>query len=213
MADGFPTRSAMPTDYSRDADAYCPECGRPWREPSPDRPYPEAAFPWRAAFLAAVGLVLALTFGVRAVRAAQEQAVNPRDLAVLARCLGHASPDPSCPSVEAAQGWRGRYDVGEAMARRQRDLALVPTALGLFAVGLSSLARLRRVQDRPRSPLAAVWKMGESMTLLTCLQVLGLTLHSIASQLSQGLPFTWERLDTAADNVLALVSFLTGPHF
>jgi hypothetical protein len=168
------------------------------------------------ALLVAVGLALTLTFGVRAARAAQKQAAIQRDLAVLTSCLRvRVSGDSICPTIEDANGRRDIDVVDEAAARGQWDRALVVAALGLLAAGggLCVLAWNRRRQDRSHSPLAAVWRMGESLIALTCLQVLALVLYAITSQLSQGSTLTWERLDTVADNVLALVSLLTGPHF
>jgi hypothetical protein len=215
MAFDYKTPQALAASHQMDADDFCPECGRLWEAPAPDRIQPAAAFPWRAALLVAVGLVLALTFGVRAARAAQKQATLQRDLAALHQCFEEVGWDSSCPTPETAEGWLARDDLDEVTARGQRDRALIATALGLLAVGveLRAMARHRRRQDRPRPTLAVVWRMGESLIALTCLQVLGLTLHSIAGQLSQGLPLAWERLDTAADDVLVLVSLLTGSHF
>jgi hypothetical protein len=216
MALDYKTLQAMAASRPANAMAFCPECGRPWRAPSPEGPHPEAAFPWRAAFLALVGLALALAFGVRAARADQRQRAIQRDLAVLTVCFGGgAAGDPLCPTVQDAEGWRRRDDVDAAAARGQRDRALVATALGLLVagVGLRALARRRRRHDHPPSAIATVGSSGESLIALTCLQVLALTGYSIAVQLSRGLPLTWERLDAAADDVLVLVALLTGSPF
>jgi hypothetical protein len=159
-----------------------------------------------------VGVAVALTFGVRAARAHAFQAASQRDLAVLTLCLGGAPADRICPPVADAAVWRMVEEANVATARRQRDRALLATALGLLALGLGlrGLARCRWVQDRPGSILATVWGLGESLLALTCLQLLALTVDSLASQLTRGLPLTGERLDTAVDSVLVLVSLLTG---
>jgi hypothetical protein len=215
MALDYKALQALAARRPANAPSYCPECGRPWRDPAPVRPHPDAAFPWRAAFVAMVGLAVALTFGARAARADQKQAAIQRDVAVLTVCLGGVSGDLTCPTVQDAEDWRGIDYVHEATARLQRDRALVAAALGLLAVGvgLRRVARRRRLQDRPRPTLATAGGLGETLIALTCLQVLALTLDSLAGQLARGLPLTWERLDTAADAVLVVVSILTGSPF
>jgi hypothetical protein len=208
----YATLRAMAATEPANVSPYCPECGRPWHAPSPERAHPAAAFPWRPAVLAVVWLALAVTFGVRAARADQRQRAIQSNLAVLTRCLGGVSGDLTCPSVEDAKDRLSADDVEAATARGHRDRARGAAALGLFAVGrgLRGVARRRRRQDRPRSTLAKVWGLGESLLALTCFQVLALTLDSIAVQLSRGLPLSWEWLDTAADGVLVLVSHLAG---
>jgi hypothetical protein len=212
MAVDYKTLQALAVSQPRDAEGYCPECGRPWCAPAPDRPPPEAAFPWRAAFLVAVGLAIAITFGVRATRASQRQVAIQRDLVGLTRCLGGVSGDRTCPAGKDAEDLREIDNIDAATARGQRDRALVAAALGLLAlgVGLRALARRGRRRDRSRSTLMAAWDLGESLVALTCLQILALILSPIAGQLSRGLPMTWERLDRATDGVLVLVSLLTG---
>jgi hypothetical protein len=214
MAFDYKTVQAMAASQPRDAHGYCPECGRPWRDPSPERPHPAMAVPWHPVFLAVVGLALAITFGARAARAYRLEAATRGDLASLTTCVGRGSAAPSCPSMDDQEDWLRVDYANEATARGQRDRALVATALGLLAlgIGLRRLAR-RRWPDRPASALATFGRWGESLLALTCLQVLALTLASLAVQLARGLPFAWERLDAAADGVLVVVSLLTGSPF
>jgi hypothetical protein len=213
MALDYRTLQETAASQPRDADGYCPECGRPWRDPSPERPHPAVPVPWHAVFLAVVGLALAVTFGVRAARAYQTQRATQRDLAVLIVCLGGVSGDLTCPSVEDAEDWRRVDYANEDAARRQRDRALVATALGLLAVGvgLSGVARRRRRPGCPRPILAAAWGLGEFLIALTCLQVLALYADLVIVRLSLGWPPAWwEALDSITDQVSALLSIITG---
>jgi hypothetical protein len=56
MVVDYKTLQAIVAGQPPDTDAYCPECGRPWRDPSPERSQPVMLFPWRAVFLAVIGL-------------------------------------------------------------------------------------------------------------------------------------------------------------
>jgi hypothetical protein len=197
-----------------DADDYCPECGRPWRDLSPDRPHPAVPFPWRAALLGVVGLALAITFGVRAAGAYQTEAAIARDLAVLTWCGGGETTAWGCPSVGNQEAWLRMDYANHDAARRQRDRALVAAALGLLAlgVGLAGVARRRRRPDRPRPIRTAAWGLGESLLALACLQVLALFAALVLVHLALGRPPAWwEALDAITDQVSALVSVVTGP--
>jgi hypothetical protein len=207
MAVDHETLQALATCQPTSTTLYCPECGRPWAALAAEEPC-RAPSSWHVVFLAVVGISVALTFGVRAARANQRYVAIQGELAGLTGCVGGLLGNLTCSSVENADS-RVATDDG-TMAQGQRDRALVVTALGLFAVGLSSIARHRRVQDRSRSTFSALLGLGEYLVALTCLQVLALTVYPIAVQLSRGLPFTWDRLDVAVDGVLVLVSLLTG---
>src|SRR5262249_29316814 len=98
MALDYKTRQAMATNEKQRADDYCPECGRPWFDPAPERPH-RASCPWRAVLLAVVGVCVALTFGPRAARAHAFQAAAQRNVAALNLCLGGATQDSICPSL------------------------------------------------------------------------------------------------------------------
>src|SRR5262249_13396611 len=101
----YKTLQATAAGPPRRADDFCSECRRPWCAPAPDRRHPEAAFPWRAAFLVAVGLALAITFGLWASRAHQRQVAIGRDLAILSTCVDGDLTASSCSSVEEQTAW------------------------------------------------------------------------------------------------------------
>jgi hypothetical protein len=199
------------TGQAMTTDAYCPECGRPWRDPSPVRPSSEAVFPWRAALLAVVGLALALSFGVRAARVSQTGAATQSGLAVLPWCGGGETSALGCPPAEDQELWLRVDYANHDEVRRQQGLAFVSTVLGLLALGVGLSGVARRRQDRPRTLLATLGGLGESLLALTCLQILVLTLYSIAAQLSGGLPLTWETLDRATGEIVVLLATAARP--
>src|SRR5262249_45119719 len=157
-----------------DADRYCPECGRPWTIQVREIPRPTRRLPWRAAFLVAVGLCLAIAFGPRAVSAYETEAAAQRDPGRLRTCADHRWAGASCPLTER---WLGVLHADrDDTARHQLHGALVATALGLIALvaGLGSVARRGRGRtSRSASPLsAAVWRAGEPLVVLFCFLVL-----------------------------------------
>jgi hypothetical protein len=140
-------------------DDYCPECGRPWRDRAREQPRPVAVFPWRAVLLTVVGLALVVAFGVRAARAAQQEAPIQRGLGALTACLGGGvSRSSACPTAQEAEFMLGGDDVDEATVRGRRDRALVATALGLLVLGVGLRGVVRRPwrQDHPQPSLATV---------------------------------------------------------
>jgi hypothetical protein len=213
MALDYKTLQALAAGQLHDADDYCPECGRPWRDLS--LPRPAGSVSWRAALLIVVGLALAITFGSRALAAYQARVATDRDLAVLTLCLNGILSDPICPSMQDAENWRAVDDGNRATARRQLDRALVATTVAVlaFGTGLGSLVRQRRrtvARHRGWSVVAATCQMSETLLILICLLVLAVCLDLVAVQLSLSAPITRELLDRAADDALGILSLIPG---
>ena len=214
MAFDYKVVQAMETAEPPIADGYCPECGRPWRHPSPERSRDPAPFAWHRALLIVVGLALAITFGLPAMAAYQSETATQRDVAVLTLCLDGMKSDPGCPSVQDAEEWRA-IDYDEATAsRRQLEFTLVATILGLLALGLGagSVVWQRRragTGGRGRSSAATAWRVGETALSLLCFGVLALYLDFVTLRLSPGVPLG-ETLDRASGDALAIISRIAG---
>jgi hypothetical protein len=208
MAVDDKTLPEMVAGQPPDTDAYCPQCGRPWRDPSPEYAQPVAPL------LAVIGLALAIAFGARAARAYRMELTIRSDLAALSTCPADASGPQICPSVADREEWLRVDDANQAATRRQRDRALVGVALGglALAVGLGSAARRHRAsrRERPSAIVAVIWGVGAALIAGACLEVLALYAALVAVRLSPGSPLGWETLDQAADGAIALLSLVTG---
>jgi hypothetical protein len=143
MALDYKTLQATAASQPQHAAGYCPECGRPWMDSSSESARGVSSFPWRSALLAALGLFLAIVFGLQAASAFRTQAEIQRALADPAATLLCSSVDGHCDPADQQGEWLigqfDRYDV----ARRRLRAALVATALGLlaFLAGLGATAR------------------------------------------------------------------------
>jgi hypothetical protein len=93
MALDYKTLRAMATGQPRFADDYCPECGRPWRDPALGRPALAASLPWRACALLAIAAYLGLAFGSPAWGDYQA-VVNAREMLRGTEGLGEGLIDP-----------------------------------------------------------------------------------------------------------------------
>lgn len=214
MAFDYKTLRLLETSKSRDANDYCPECGRLWIDRWPEPPRPLVPFPWRGWFLTVVGVALALTFGLRAASAYRAEAAIQRDVAVETICSSQVSNALTCPSPQATIEWLQASEESREVARRQVDAALVATALGLLALvgGPAALVRRRlRVTShwRPWSTLTALVSIAEGLLALVCFQVLAVGVALVAHQLSPGVTLT-EALDRAVNNALTIISIITG---
>jgi hypothetical protein len=210
--------SALAASQPWDMDGYCPECGRPWRDRSPERPYPAAPFPWRAVLLGVVGLALAITFGLRTWRADRPA---PRDCAALPdtawqvvttrgrTSCATASNDLYCWTAFGVMPGQS----GAAGRPVQRDLLPTAGGVAMLLVGVGGLLRphLRaRVCGRAVMDVVALWAAGEALLALVYLQILVWCVLLVAVRISLGQPLTWEAPDWAADEMLAIFSVLTG---
>jgi hypothetical protein len=208
MAFNLKTWPTTAASQPPDTNGYCPECGRPWRDPSSERPHPAAPLPWRAVSLAVVGLYLAVTFGLRAWEASRATEDPGRALAHVSGCPAPSDRlgEPDClQSVAAVAG-----QAAPALARRQVDRALAVVAAGLLAVlvGLGSLAR-GRVRPGPRGWLPAtllgLWAVGEGLGLALLCLLLGGYAALLAGRLAAGGPLSWAVADQTAHRVFALI--------
>jgi hypothetical protein len=218
MALDYKALQALAASQPRDTDGYCPECGRPWREPSPERPHPAAPSLWRAALLGVVGLALAITFGLRAWRADR---LAPRDCAALPGTAWQVVATRGRTSCAAASNDLYRWTAfgitpgqsGAAGRTPRSDLPLTAGGVAIGLVGVGGLVRSRlraRAHGRAATGVLAIWAAGEALLALACLQVLALGVGLGAVRISLGLPLTGETPDRAADAVLTFLSIVAG---
>jgi hypothetical protein len=218
MALDFKTLQAITASQPPGADVCCPECGRPWSEPPPERPRPSSSFPWRAVLLGIVGLYLAITLGPRAVRdyprALRDRAIVEATAECLARTGGQSFCAPSNVAPDGSTDLSLLVDRSAATRRElEVDLAATTTGVVFGLAGLGAPAR-RRLRARPHrrslSVMVALWGLGEAVLALVCFQVMALYLEVVALRLFEGAPLPREPLDRAADAALALMATALG---
>ena len=218
MALDYKTVQATAASQGSEIDAYCPECGRPWGEPTPERRRPSSPLPWRAVLLGVVGMYLAITFGPHAVRdyprAVRDQAILQTTAECLARTGGQSYCAPSTPAPDGSTDLSLLVDQSAATRRKLvADLAATGSGVVFVLAGLGAPIRRwlqGRPPRRPLSALVALWGLAEVLLALGCLLVLALHVDLVALQLSQGRPLTRAALDRAADDVLTVISVITG---
>jgi hypothetical protein len=193
MALDYKTRQAMAESQPANTTSYCPECGRPWADPVPERARRATTFPWRAALLGVLGLFLAITFGQRtAVLVEAESSVCAVTL--------ETPSGPGC-FAHSAEG------------EIRSDLLGTAGGVALVLVGIGALIRprLRARSSSGPSFLIDVWAVGETLWVVVSLQVLALYADLVIVRLSQGWPSAWwEGLDLITDQVSTLFYFITG---
>jgi hypothetical protein len=202
MALDYKTLQAVATNERRHADDYCPECGRLWIDPLPERSRRTTSFPWRAVLVSVFGLFLAITFGLRTgeiqSRLLNDQAsVGPAHI-----CVAQSDGPPDCPSL-----------MSEITRELRRDLLATAGGVAIVLVGIGALIRprLRSQSARGTSLVLAVWAVGETLGIVVTLQVLALYADLGIIRLSLGWPSAWwESLDLITDQVSDLFSYVTG---
>jgi hypothetical protein len=219
MATDFKTLQAMTTTQQRPADDYCPECGRPWIDPSSERSQRATFFPWRAALFGVLGFLLAITFGHRTVGLIEAESYACATITRQTQMCLAPSGGPACcaPANLGPGGWTAlRASVGQsAMAEREirRDLLATAGGVAIVLVGIGALLRprLRARSSRGMSLVLAAWPVGESLGVVVCLLILALYADLVIIRLSHGWPAAWwEALDAITDQVSGLFYVITG---
>jgi hypothetical protein len=213
MALDWKTLRVLAESHPRGADDYCPECGRPWREPSPERPRPIVRFPWPAALFGLIGLSLAITFGLRSVSAYQTEARAHHCAMGLPEARGNllSTNGQTCwPANLGAAGWSALQEAaGRAL---HQDLLATAGGAVLILLGVDAWRRAC-LQARRLSFVwtvaVALWSLGEGVMALVCFQILALYLDLLVVRLTLGFPFTWETLDQTTNSILNVLSTLT----
>jgi hypothetical protein len=212
MAQDDKTLQALATSQRWHTDAYCPECGRPWHDPLPERPRGPLTLRWRAALLGVVGLFLAITFGHRTVdlvEAGRSGCAMTQEASSGTRCLVRANLGLGDKISLWASFRQSALTAGEI----RRDL--LATAAGV-AIVLGGIGALMRPRVRARSAhepslLLTAWAVGETLGVVVSLQVLALYADLVIIRLSLGWPVAWGvALDLITDQVSDLLSFVTG---
>jgi hypothetical protein len=214
MALDYQTLQEMAASQPANATSYCPECGRPWADPTTGSPQPAAWFPWRAALLVAVGLALAITFGLRAVadypRALRDHAILQATAACLAQMGGRADCAPSY--VVTLDGWTDVSAlVDQAAAMRRKLAGDLLAAIGGTATVLLGLRAAMRRQFRVRSGEPArsatvAAGVGEGFVAVGWPLVLALAVDLFGDAFGQSVPSAGDLLDRTLDGIAVLIS-------
>jgi hypothetical protein len=146
MALDYRTLQAIAASESRDADGFCPECGQPIDRVIPSgcrRATSRSRWHW---IVAALGLYLAVAFGLEGWSAQRLAALRFEDLRQAAAWCTHPSGvDPRCADLAAARGLDSvlarlaRYGAAEREA--QRDLAVAAVGLLTTLAGIAAVTR------------------------------------------------------------------------
>jgi hypothetical protein len=192
---------------------FCPECGQPLTFVRPRaEPRRERAVAWRSLFVIAVGLYLAVAFGIGAWHAAQTlQRLTgctgasgvtgctglPRDLALAIASRNIATADAfRVRTAEIALGHDARFAV----------LGLIGLVIGLGAILLrSQRARLRRLSFD-----IGLWIGAEALVALFFGQVLLISAYHLAADVLAGAPFTLDAISANLDRALSTFFALAG---
>jgi hypothetical protein len=212
MALDFKTRQAMASSQPANATSYCPECGRPWDDPLPEHPRRPTTFPWRAPLLGVLGLLLAITFGQRAVGLVEVE--SPPCAITLETPSGPVCFAPSNLGPGDRIGLRasaGQFAMAEGEIRRDLLATAAGVAIMLVGIGVLFRPRLRARSSRGRSLVLAIWAVGETLGVVVSLQILALYADLAIIRLSSGwTPAWWVALDETTDQLSALFSMITG---
>jgi hypothetical protein len=212
MALDYKTLQVIATSQRRHADDYCPECGRPWVDPLPERPRRAASFPWRAALLGVLGLFLAITFGHRAidlVEAGSTGCTMTQEASTGTACLAPVNLGPGDGISRWASLRQSELTAGEI----RRDLLATAIGAAIVLLGIGALIRpsLRARSSRGRSLALVAWAVGETLGVVVSLQVLALYADLVILRLSLGWPPAWwVALDLITNQVSDLFSFVAG---
>jgi hypothetical protein len=216
MAFDYKVSSATLPSCPRDADRFCPECGRPWDIPAAGSARRAAPFPWRAALLAAVGLYLGITFGLRGVgdypRALRDQAILQATDDCLARTGGRSDCAPSNVSPDGSTD-RSVLATQAATSRRKLGEDTLGTIAGVIAVFLALGAWRGRRAERLRpadSAASTLARVGEGLVAASCPLAVAWALVLVGAQLGRAAPLATILPDQAAAGVLAVISVVTG---
>jgi hypothetical protein len=160
MAVDYKTLKAIAVSQAADADSYCPECGQPVGRLVRASCRPATSRMWWSGILAALGLYLAVAFGLQAWGAQRLAAVRLEDLRqVASKCTRPAESDSRCSDLAAARGLDpvlrrlARYATADREARS--DLAVA--AAGLFAALAGMAAATRPLFRAWNGDRASAW--------------------------------------------------------
>jgi hypothetical protein len=219
MAMDYKTLQAMATNQQGHADDYCPECGRPWIDPSPEHPHQATFFPWRAALFVVLGLFVAITFGHRSVGLIEEENYACATITHQPQVCLAASVGPACCATSNLDpgGWTALWaSIGQsapAGGEMRRDLLVTTGGVVTMLVGIGALLRPRRRARSARRPslVLAVWSVGETLSVVVSFLVLALYADLVIVRLSLGWPPAWwQALDSITDQVSGMFHVVTG---
>jgi hypothetical protein len=210
VADDYKTLRAISVPAPSGVTPYCPECGRPWLDPATEPPRRSPPLPWQVAFLGVVGLLLAVSFGLRAWSMRGIIARDPTLLRETVACTAATSAQTFCADGSGSNG----ADQSPGTRRELlRDLLATTSGVVMVLVGIGALIRPRiRIGGHrlARFVVLGIWAVGETVIVLVCLLIVALYADLVIVRLSMGSPLTWESLDWATDEVSALFYIVTG---
>jgi hypothetical protein len=160
MALDYKTLQAMAVSQETDTGGYCPECGQPLGRLLRASCHRATARGWWPGILAALGLYLAVAFGLEARSAQRLAVVRFEDLRQAAPwCVLPTGVDPRCSDLAAARGLDpllarlARYAEPEREARRDLAIAIV----GVVATLAGIAAATRPLAHAPKGERGSSW--------------------------------------------------------
>ena len=198
---------------------FCSECGQSLDLLVPSSTRQAASWDRRPWILAALGIYLAVAFGIEAGSAYRLVAARQADLGqVAAQCVTLTGIDPSCYDDAAKKGLDpvlaslARYASVEQAARRDLAVATIGLVAGLTGIGAAVRSRSQS-RGGPRTSKRArllrlvldIAVLGET-ALTPCAQIfLGATGVLAVARLLRGTPPTWELVAWGIHRTIELV--------
>jgi hypothetical protein len=208
-----------PGGPSRMEAPFCTECGQLLGGRTRELSWQGAAHPWWAWGLIALGVYLAIAFGVKTYQAYELAASRLEDLRqVASSCVAASDVRPGCEEDAAMRGLDPKLGrlrrYTDARGEWQRDLATATIGLLVSLIGIGVAAR--PLVASSAGPKASSWgrslwlllrvaDLGSSV-LMPCAQVfLGASFGLAVVRLLRGAPPSWELVAGSVQRTIELV--------